>query len=419
MASLFIDFFYHLRDHDIKASPTEWLTLMQALAKGIGTEDLQQFYRTSRACLVKKESDFDKFDIAFASHFEGLSTHFSLDAELLSWLDNAPLPPLDENMRIIPKDPEEIALMRKSIEEIRQMLEERLKQQKERHDGGSFWVGTEGTSPFGNGGVHPGGIRIGGRGGNRSAVQVASERRFQNLRTDRGVDDRQFTQALRQLRALAREGSDDELDLEESIKKTAQNAGEIDLVFAPPRRNRVKVLLLMDVGGSMDPHALRVEKLFKAAHASTHFQKFQHYFFHNCIYDRLYENISLWQGPRTDEVLAQLDERWKVLLVGDAWMDPYELTHVGSVHYNSAAMQQKQATGIEWLRRLRNKCPDSVWLNPEPERVWHSTSIRMVRSVFPMLPLSLDGLSDAVRILKKQKAGDIVTLDAPVRYSQF
>lgn len=392
---MFVDFLYHLRAHGLSVTATEWLTLMQALTQGHARSSVSVFYHLARAIVVKSEADFDRYDIAFASHFEGLEATFELNDELLDWLSDP----------VLPRDltPEELAQMQAlDWDTLREEFEKRLQEQKERHDGGSHWVGTGGTSPFGNGGVNPRGIRVGGSGGGRSAVQVAMERRYKNLRHDRVLDTRQIGTALRRLRLLAREGSELELDIERTIDKTAREGGEIDLVFSPPRNNRVKLMLLMDVGGSMDPHAELSERLFSAAHAASHFQRFEHYFFHNCPYERLYSDFEQMKSVQTEDVLKKLDATWTVVFVGDAYMHPFELSQVGGAIYYG---QQNEKTGMEWLRGFRDKAPKSVWLNPEVKRIWNAPSIRAIRGVFPMFELTLDGLDDAVDVLRGARAG--------------
>lgn len=409
---MFTDFFYHLRAHDLKVSITEWLTLMRAIAEGHSRADLSHFYHLARALLVKRETEYDVYDMAFAEYFRGVEAQFELSEELLEWLSDPELP------RHL-SDEEREALAAMDFDELRQTFEERLKEQDERHDGGSKWVGTGGTSPFGHGGTNPAGIRVGGPGGGRSAVQVATERRFRNLRSDRVLDTRQIGMALRRLRRLGKEGPEDELDLDATIDKSAKNGGEIDLVFGQERKNRVKLLLLMDVGGSMDPHTELCEQLFSAAHAASHFKAFESRMFHNCPYETLFTDMRRRDGEPTSEMLKQLDRTWSVIFVGDAWMSPYELTHVGGA---IDLYHDNRATGLEWLRRFRERCPRSVWLNPEPKRIWAAPSVRLVRSLFPMFELTLDGLRDAVDTLCGRRANE-PDLDAgeraALRYGAF
>ncbi|NJL29894.1 MAG: VWA domain-containing protein [Thermoanaerobaculia bacterium] len=386
---MFSGFFYHLRALGLKVSLTEWLTLVQALAGGHSKASLSAFYHLARALLIKRESQYDLYDRAFASYFEGVDLQFDLDEELLKWLENPVLP------RELSAE-ERAALQALELDELRKRFLERLAEQKERHDGGSRWIGTGGTSPFGHGGTNPAGVRIGGAGGGRSAVQVASERRFRNLRNDRVLDTRQIGTALRRLRRLGREDGLLELDLDATVDKSAKNAGEIDLVFAPPRKNRVKLLLLIDVGGSMDPHADVCERLFSAAHAANHFRAFETRTFHNCPYERLYVDIFHGRAEPTAEVLKRLDRTWTVIFVGDAWMSPYELTHMGGA---IDFFHENTTTGLTWLERFRERCPNSVWLNPEPRRIWNAPSVRIVRRLFPMFELTLEGLGQAVDVL--------------------
>ena len=386
---MFTDFFFHLRSYGLGVSLTEWLTLLDALSRGHGRADLNVFYRLARALLIKRETDFDLYDRAFASYFRDLEDEVSIDDEVMAWLEDPILPEISEEERA--------RLQAIDFDELRKRFEETLREQEERHDGGNRWVGTGGTSPFGHGGHHPSGVRIGGAGGGRSAVQVASERRFRNLRSDRILDTRQIGVALRRLRVLGRDVGPEELDLDETIDQSARNAGDIELVFRPPRKNRVKLLLLMDVGGSMDPHVELCERLFSATHAAQHFKHFEHRFFHNCVYEKLYTDISRWQGEPTAHVLKQLDRTWSVIFVGDAWMAPWELVRAsGAVDY----FHDNREAGLTWLQRIRSRCPDSVWLNPEPHRIWNAPTIHLIRQVFPMFELTLDGLTEATDVLR-------------------
>lgn len=392
---MFGGFFYHLRARGLKVTLTEWLTLMRALAEGHSRADLSHFYHLARALLIKRETQYDLYDQAFAEHFRGLETHFDITDELLEWLADPELP---RNL----SEEEMAALKALDLDELRKQFEERLKEQDEAHHGGSKWVGTGGTSPFGHGGFNPAGVRVGGQGRNRSAVQVATDRRFKNLRSDRVLDTRQIGMALRRLRKLGKSGPEI-LDLDATIDACAKNAGEIDLIFGPERKNRIKLLLLMDVGGSMDPHSMLCERLFSAAHAASHFKAFESRMFHNCPYEYLFTDIYYRKGEATHEVLKRIDDSWSVVFVGDAWMSPYELTHVGGA---IDLFHNNRDTGIDWLRRFREKCPGSVWLNPEPKRIWNAPSIRMVRSLFPMFELTLDGLKDAVDTLGGRRANE-------------
>lgn len=387
---MFVDFFYHLRGYGLKVTITEWLSLMRALAIGHSRADLHVFYNLARCLMVKREADFDNYDRAFASFFMGVENHFDISDELLEWLSKPELP------REL-TDEERAKLEALDLDELRERFKDLLDEQKERHDGGNRWIGTGGMSPFGHGGEHPTGVRIGGSGGGRSAVQVATDRRFRNLRSDRILDTRQIGLALRRLRKLDKDEGPEELDIDETIDSSARNAGEIDLVFRPPKRNRIKLLLLIDVGGSMDPHTLLCERLFSAAHKANHFKKFEFKFFHNCVYENLYTDISRWKGEPTSRILKRLDHTWSVCLVGDAWMSPYELTHTGGAidYYHT-----NQVTGLDWLRKFRDRCPNSIWLNPEPRRIWNAPTIHLIRQVYPMFELTIDGLTEGIDVLR-------------------
>ncbi|MEE2828961.1 MAG: VWA domain-containing protein, partial [Myxococcota bacterium] len=275
--------------------------------------------------------------------------------------------------------------------------EELLKTQKERHDGGNTWIGTGGTSPFGHSGRNPAGFRVGGPGGGRSAVQVAEERRYRNYRTDVTIDVRQFKVALRTLRSLGREGPET-LDLDETIDATCRSGGEIELHFEKERRNTVRLMLLMDAGGSMNPHARLVDRLFSAASEIGHWRSFDHYFFHNAIYSRLYTSIERLRGVPTEDLFRKHPTETKVVFVGDACMAPWELTAVGGT---ISLWQENRLSGLDWFRRFRQTWPDCVWLNPEPERYWRHETITAIKNVIPMFPLSLDGLREAMAHLRR------------------
>ncbi len=396
---MFVDFFYHLRHRGLKVSLTEYLTLLEALHKGHSDASLNRFYTLARSILVKRPEQYDVYDMAFAEYFKDAAWDPSvlgeLTEELMDWLND----PIDKREL----SPEELAMLEAmDLDELRREFLERLEEQDERHDGGNRWVGTGGTSPFGHGGTNPAGIRVGGEGGGRSAVQVAMDRRFKNLRDDLTLDVRQFQSALRRLRILSREDGLEELDLDETIDATARNAGDIELVFRRPRKNRVKLLLLTDVGGSMNVYARLTSLLFSAAHQATHFKEFKSYYFHNCVYGKLFTNMSRRETIETQEVLNNLDETWRVIFVGDAAMAPYELMDSGgSIDY----YYLNPKPGIHWLRRFKEVVPRSVWLNPDPVRYWASTyTCVQIRNIYPMFPLTLEGLDDAIRELRSKPA---------------
>jgi len=389
---MFIDFFFYLREAGIRVGVTEWLTLLQGLEKGLAKTSVGGFYELARCTLVKRENDYDSFDQAFSRYFQRMPNSIEITEQILEWLEN----PIEQ--RFTPEELKRIAEW--DLDKLRKRFEELLREQTERHDGGNRWIGTGGTSPFGHGGSNPSGVRLGGTGGGRTAVQVASSRRFQNLRSDRVLDTRQIGVALRKLRRLERSDGPEELDIEKSIDASAKNAGEIALVFSPTKRNRIKLLMLMDVGGSMDAYSQLCERLFSAANAANYFKDFKYRFFHNCVYGQLYTDISRWKGDATSEYLKKLDATWCVIFVGDAWMAPYELTQTGgALHY----FEQNGRTGFDWLREIRRRIPNSVWLNPVTQRYWNDESIRLICSVFPMFSLTLDGLSDAIDVLRGVK----------------
>lgn len=397
---MLIDFLFELRAHKLPVSTHEWMALMEALALGLHESSLDGFYHLCRTICVKDIAHYDAYDEAFLAYFKDVHVAaLALTQELAAWLtDPRRLEGLTEEQRR--------ALQELDVERLRELFEQRLREQRERHDGGRRWIGTGGTSPFGTNGQHPTGMRAGG-GGGRSAMAVADERRFREYRRDVVLDVRQIDVALRGLRRLGREGAEEELDLDETVDQTCRNAGDIEVVFRPPRRNRVKVLLLMDVGGSMDPHAELVSRLFTAASRSGRFAKFRSYYFHNCVYNSVYEDAQFTKGVPVADLLAGSDRDEKLVIVGDALMHPAELLDPGGSMY---LYTQQRASGIEWLRRLAAHFRSAAWLNPEPERFWPGTTIEVIASVFAMWPLTLDGLSASVRYLvrggERPRVGD-------------
>jgi uncharacterized protein len=389
-----IDFLFELRARKVPVSTHEWMALMEAMAKGLHESSLDGFYHLCRTLCVKDIALYDAYDEAFLAYFKDVHTDaLALTQELQDWLaDPRALAGLTEEQRQM--------LRELDLEQLRALFEQRLREQKERHDGGNRWIGTGGTSPFGTGGRNPTGMRVGG-GGGRSAMAVADERRFKEYRRDVVLDVRQIDVALRGLRRLGREGAIEELDLDETVDQTCRNAGELEVIFRPPRRNRVKVVLLMDVGGSMDPHAELVSRMFTAASRTGRFAKFRSYYFHNCIYNSVYEDAGFRKGVPVADLLAGSDRDEKLVVVGDALMHPG-----GSMYLYS----QTRASGIEWLRRLAHHFRSAAWLNPEPDRFWSGTTIEVIASVLPMWPLTLDGLGQAVRYLvrggEKPRVGD-------------
>jgi uncharacterized protein len=395
-----IDFLFELRRRKIPVSTHEWMALMEAMSLGLHESSLDGFYHLCRTLCVKDIAFYDAYDEAFLAYFKDVKTDaLALTEQLRAWLSD---PKLLEGLT----DEQRQALQELDLEKLRELFELRLKEQKERHDGGNRWIGTGGTSPFGTRGMNPTGMRVGG-GGARSAMAVADQRLFKEYRRDVVLDVRQIDVALRGLRKLGREGALEELDLDETIDETCKNAGELEVIFRPPRRNRVKVLLLMDVGGSMDPHSELMSRLFTAASRTGRFAKFRSYYFHNCVYNSVYEDAQFRKAVPVADLLSHSDRDEKLVIVGDALMHPAELLDPGGSMY---LYSQTRASGIEWLRRLAHHFRSAAWLNPEPDRFWAGTTIEVIASVLPMYPLTLDGLAHAVRYLvrggEKPRVGD-------------
>jgi len=374
----------NLRRRDLKVGLGEWMAFLDGVGKGLAV-DLDSLYRLGRAVLVHQESQFDDWDLAFTATFEGVEVDEKLSKALDEWLQDA---------RNTAGDLTDIEL---EDDELRRQFYERLKEQKERHDGGSKWVGSGGTSPFGTGGRASKGIQVGG-GGGRRAIQVAGERQWADYRQDRRLEHRDFEVALRALRSLTREGPM-ELDVDDTIKRTADNAGDIDLVFRRKRVNRVHLRLIMDTGGSMSPHTRLVTQLFTAAQEVKGFKSFEAWYFHNAPYGQLYESFETRQRKPIEELLRDWTPQHRVVFVGDASMAPYELFEPWG--YGGMTDRRTQLSGLDWLKRIRTRCPASVWLNPDPKRWWRHPTVEAIGAVFPMHSLTLAGLRDAIRTLRR------------------
>ncbi|MBX7082187.1 MAG: VWA domain-containing protein [Nannocystaceae bacterium] len=388
---MFIDFFYALRQRGVPVTTHNWLALVRALADGLHQQSLEGFYRVARCLCCATEVHYDGFDQAFAQVFRGVEVD---GAAVLAQLDEY----LRDPKRLAYLDPAlRAALQSLDLEQLRRLFEERLAEQRKRHEGGNRWIGTGGTSPFGQGGVHPSGVRMGGGGGGRSALAVADARRFRAYRNDLVLDTRQIAAALRRIRKMARKGEELELDLPHTVDATARNCGDLELAWRPPRKNDVRVLLLMDVGGSMDPFAQLVSQLFSAASQGGGFRELRSYYFHNCVYGRLYEDALFNRGLSTTELLRDLDPSWRLILVGDAYMHPGELMMSSSDWWQGGG----GPVGITWLARLADRFPHAAWLNPEKPDIWDAPTIAEVRRVFAMFPLSLDGLAEMVAHLRR------------------
>jgi uncharacterized protein len=394
VSDVLVPFLFELRRRKLKVGTSEVLALSKALTAELHDSSLDGFYYVARSLLVHREQDYDAFDQAFSAHFKGIEQKtFSIVDELAEWLkDPKKLEELTDEMRD--------ALKALDVEEVRKMLEERLREQKERHDGGNRWVGTGGTSPFGTGGHHPSGVRV-GKGGGRSALGVADARMYAPYRSDIVLDVRQIEVALRKLRVFLREGLEEELDIDETINATAKNAGELEIKTRPPRKPNVRVLLLMDVGGSMDPYAHTVSQLFSAAKRASNLREVRTYYFHNCVYGKLYPTEMFTDAIRVSDLLHELDARWRVIFVGDASMHPAELLG-GAWDSSLVDRGYGDMTGIGWLMLLAQHFPRAVWLNPEPPRYWEAGTADTIRKVIPMHHLTVDGLGEAVRHLSRK-----------------
>ncbi|WP_374681745.1 VWA domain-containing protein [Accumulibacter sp.] len=389
---MLIDFFLHLKENRLPVSIKEFLALLEALQEHVIEHSLDDFYVLSRAILVKDETHFDKFDRAFGEYFKGVEALPGMEALIPEdWLRQAVKKHLT--------DAERAKLEKLGWDKLMETFRKRLAEQKERHSGGSKWIGSGGTSPFGHGGTHPEGIRVGGKSENRSAVKVWEKREYRNLDDSVELGTRNIKVALRRLRRFARQGAAEELDLEGTIAGTARNAGWLDLRLRPERHNAVKVLLFLDIGGSMDDHIRVCEELFSACHSE--FKHLEYYYFHNCVYEYLWKDNRRRHSERIDthDVLHRYGNDYKLIFVGDAAMSPYEILQPwGSVEYNNAE------PGATWLRRLTDTWPHAIWLNPESEHAWqYRQSTSLIHNLMGgrMFPLTLDGLERGMRLLSK------------------
>ena len=394
---MLVRFFFDLRTAGVPVSLTEFLSLLQALEARVASCSAEEFYWLARLALVKDERHFDRFDRVFAQHFEGAERLFEkIIAEVpADWLKQLAERVLSEEER---RKIEALGSWEKLLETLRQ----RLAEQKERHEGGSKWIGTGGTSPCGSGGYNPEGVRIGDAGKRqRRAVKVWESREYRNFDDQREIGTRNLKVALRRLRKFARQGAADELDLGGTIDATARNAGWLDLKLRPERRNTIKVLLLLDVGGSMDDHVRVCEELFSAARSE--FRHLEYFYFHNFIYEGLWKDNRRRHTERTStlQMLRTFNADYRVIFVGDATMSPYEIVQPGGSveHWNEEA-------GSAWMQRIAAHFPYLVWLNPEPEERWDWTpSIRLTQELVGgrMFPLTLDGLDRATAALRRKQ----------------
>ncbi len=390
---MLIPFFYMLRDGGMKTSITELLTLLEAMKKGLAGHSVDDFYFLARSTLVKDESKLDLFDRIFAAYFKGVEDNF---ADLVQdipeeWLRHQAELMLTEEERA------QIEAMG-GFDELMKALQERLDEQDDRHEGGSKWIGTAGTSPFGAYGYNPEGVRIGQAGSrNRSAVKVWDKREYRNLDDSVELGTRNIKVALRRLRKFAREGAADQLDLGDTIDKTARNAGLLDIRMVPERHNAVKVLLCLDIGGSMDDHVRICEELFSATRSE--FKHLEYFYFHNFIYESLWKDNRRRHSERisTHDITHKYGSDYKLVFVGDATMSPYEIVYAGGSveHWN-------EEPGAVWIKRLLNTYPKAIWLNPEPKERWEYTpSIKLTQELMDdrMYPLTIAGLDEGIKAL--------------------
>jgi len=392
---MLIEFFLGLKRAQVPVTLNEFLTLLEALERRLAFGSVDEFYFLARLVLVKSEVNYDKFDRVFMEYFQGATLGGD---DLLAQIPEEWLRKIKEKF-LSEEEKRQIQALG-GLEKLLETLKQRLSEQKERHQGGSKWIGTGGTSPFGAYGYNPEGIRIGqAESRHRRAVKVWDKREFRNLDGSMELGTRNMKMALRRVRDFAREGAKEELDLPGTIRATAQNAGFLDLRLVPQRHNKVKVLLLLDVGGSMDPHVEQCEQLFCAARSE--FKHLEQFYFHNCVYEKV------WRDNRrrhqhhlpTFDLIHQFGPDWKLILVGDATMGPYEIEWPGgSVEHENAE------PGATWLSRLLAQYPRAVWLNPAPQREWEMTrSVRLIRQLMGerMFPLTLDGVGQAVELLNR------------------
>ncbi|WP_338548241.1 vWA domain-containing protein [Roseovarius phycicola] len=392
---MFLPFFDNLRNAGLPVSLREYLTFLEAMGEGLVTYDIEGFYYLARTAMVKDERMIDRFDRAFAASFEGLEAISAADVMNAVEIPAEWLEKLAEK-HLTPEERAEIEALG-GFDKLMETLKERLKEQQGRHQGGNKWIGTAGTSPFGAYGYNPEGVRIGQKESrHQRAVKIWDKREFRNFDDTVELGTRNIKVALKRLRRWARDGAEDELDLDGTIRATAEH-GYLDVKTRPERRNAVKVILFLDVGGSMDPHIKLVEELFSAARAE--FKHLEYYYFHNCLYEGVWrENRRRWDAQTpTDEVLRTYGSDYKCIFVGDASMSPYEIAYPGGAneHWNAEA-------GQVWLERARQQWPDHLWINPVPEAYWGYThSIGMIREIFEdrMVPMTLQGIERGMKEL--------------------
>lgn len=400
---MFTDFFYTCKAKGLDISLSEWLTLMEALDKGMAGSSLTQFYYLARMILVKSETDFDKFDMAFEEHFKGIQSENEISKQMLRWLDK---PEMNEMLH------EEETQWLNQVEEIKidkddveQKFKERMRDQDSEHNGGSFWIGTMGKTSFGNTGGNIGGVRVGGATGYQSAFAVVGARKYRDFRDDKVIDNRQFQLAFRRLRQFSTklDVPKTELDIDGTIDKTCNNGGYLQIVMEKPRKNSVKLLLLLDSGGTMIPYSSLLNDLFQAVNKSNHFKDVKCYYFHNCIYSKLYKTPECENGEwiDTEWMFRNYDSDYKVIVVGDAAMAPEELySETGNYRGPNGGL-----SGEQWLKLLKRHYKKIVWLNPKmaPGRAPWREAETAIKEMFPMYKLTVQGLNEAMMELMAKK----------------
>lgn len=394
---MFLNFFYKLKAKKIPVSTIELMDLHQVILKFCQTRailGLEDFYYIARNCLIKDLKYYDDYDLVFATEF---SQEFAGDEpfrnQLQQWLQNAIQKQLSEAQK--QQAPQW------DIEKLRQELEKRLQEQRERHDGGNYWIGTGGTSPFGHSGYNPAGIRIGGESSHKMALNSARARNYKDYRSEEALNVRQIKMALKKLKQLKKTGRE-KLSIESSIQKTCQNGGDIEFVYEKERKNHLKLILLMDVGGSMTPHSRRVSQLFSAGHQLNHFKEFKYFYFHNIIYDEVYLDASMQKGVAIEHLYKKYNSDTRVIFVGDALMNPYEyFMQTGYRGFMGFWQDEKDKslTGQQRLMQLKGRFPASIWLNPEEKMYWQEPTIEAIAAVVPMFFLSIGGIESAIKEL--------------------
>jgi uncharacterized protein with von Willebrand factor type A (vWA) domain len=379
-------FFYILRHNGIPITAKEWFDLYNLLKEGI-IKNLDDLYYKGKTVLVKSEKLYDAYDKAYIE-FLNIGKDISNRLEEILKL-------LDEESKLINRN----FICDETLEEILNKFNERLKNQRVKHIGGGRHIGQKGFSPFGNSGVEREGIRVSGSSLHNRAFFVATERFFKNLREDVFLDGRNIALALKKLRHFQNAGVEDEVNLEETIDATAKNFGEIEIIFKKKKINNIKLLILIDNGGSMEPYRDKVERLFSIAKHLRYFKDFKYFYFHNCIYDNIYTDTELWKSIPTSKLIRDFDQDWKVIIIGDALMAPYELYNSFQFIYR---LEKKGTPGIEWLKILNKHFKNAIWLNPIPKIQWQHQTVKAIMNIFPMFPLTIEGIEEGIKQLIKK-----------------